>query len=864
MISQMSGKVSCVSTHCSSFRPGLLALFAGLSVALAAPAPEPATLTLTGDWQIKVSAHKAKGRPITATLDVAPPALLTVKAEKLATLPIFNPKAGGWVKGATLSAVRAQECTTPHLLEPESLELRTGPEPDAPRLTRGTDYEADLAWATIGRLTNGVLKEGQPVFATYRHGLLRIDSVVLTRAGRIVLRPGEAKPAAPVLPTLAEGERRLANVYLPGRIPKLGPEHLFPVLETTFPEPPIEKSAPAEKFTPRTLAKLRDGKPLRILAWGDSVTVGTFVPDWEHQRWQEQFVTRLRARFPKAQIELVTEAWGGRNTDYYLAEPPGSEHNYAEKVLAQKPDLIVSEFVNDAWLNEEQVEQHYGKLLADFKAIGAEWIILSPHYVRPDWMGLTKEREIDDDPRPYVKGLRQFTAKHELALADAALRYGRLWRQGIPYSTLLLNSINHPDARGMSLFADSLMALFPDATDQAESLRPTVKIVEGGESKARPEDCRATLVGPGVNQPDPFPGYGGFVGWESPVRLQNGDWLVGFNAGYWHASAPTPLRYPAKTLEQYHKLGLPTDIVAPTGGRAMIMRSTNAGKTWSKPVTLIDTPADDRHPAFVELRDGTLLCSIFTYSGEPENGDWGKDSALAVRVRFIRSFDGGHTWEKKSRQLQTPFSYDETDGPLVRLKDGSVLVAVNGRAPSGPPDQAAVLRSTNRGKSWKLLATIKAGHDLQEVTVAELPDGQWVMMARPEGDVCWSRDHGHTWTPPVTFGFRMYAPSLYVLRDGTLICLHGSYATGHSGLRVIFSTDGGHIWIASGKDHGFLVDNAYGYGKAMELPDGSLFITYLNSGGHRTQDAQSNSIRCIRLRIRPDHSGVDLLPAPNR
>lgn len=110
----------------------------------------------------------------------------------------------------------------------------------------------------------------------------------------------------------------------------------------------------------------------------------------------------------------------------------------------------------------------------------------------------------------------------------------------------------------------------------------------------------------------------------------------------------------------------------------------------------------------------------------------------------------------------------------------------------------------------------------------------------------------------------LFAPSLYVLCDGTLVCLHGSYAPGHGGLRVIFSTDGGHTWIALAKDHSFLVDNAYGYGKAMEQPDGSLFITCLSSSGHRTQDAQSNSIRCIRLRIRPDHSGVELLPAPNR
>jgi lysophospholipase L1-like esterase len=465
MISLVSRKLLHSVIKCTSLALLWLEPFDGLSAGVGSLAAEPATLTLTGDFQIKATARQADGKEITAILDVPLPAMVSVKAEKIGSLPVFNPKTGGWVKGAALAAVRAQECTTPHLLEPESLELRTGPEPDAQRLTRGADYETDLAWATIGRLTNGLLKEGQPVFATYRHGLLRIDSIVFTRHGRIELRPGEAKAAAPVPPALAEGERRLANVWLPGRIPKLDRAHLFPILETVFPEPPCERPTPAERFIPRTMEKLRSGQPLRILAWGDSVTVGTFVPDWEHQRWQDQFATRLRARFPKAQIELVTEAWGGRNTGSYLAEPPGSEHNYTEKVLGRKPDLIVSEFVNDAGLNAEQVEQQYGKLLADFKTIGAEWIILTPHYVRPDWMGLTSEREIDDDPRPYVKGLRQFAAKHQLALADASLRYGRLWRQGIPYSSLMLNSINHPDARGMRLFAESLLALFPEPTN---------------------------------------------------------------------------------------------------------------------------------------------------------------------------------------------------------------------------------------------------------------------------------------------------------------------------------------------------------------------------------------------------------------
>ena len=163
-----------------------------------------------------------------------------------------------------------------------------------------------------------------------------------------------------------------------------------------------------------------------------------------------------------APIELLTQAWGGRNTSSYLAEPPGSPHNYQETVLNLKPDVIISEFVNDAGLNPEQVDARYSKLLADFRAIGAEWIILTPHYVRPDWMGLTRERDIGQDPRPYVAGLRKFAATHDVALADASLRYGRLWRQGIPYNTLMVNAINHPDARGMRIFADALMALFQD------------------------------------------------------------------------------------------------------------------------------------------------------------------------------------------------------------------------------------------------------------------------------------------------------------------------------------------------------------------------------------------------------------------
>jgi lysophospholipase L1-like esterase len=396
---------------------------------------------------------------MTARIEVAPPTMAVVTFERYASLPVFIPNAGGWLKGARLRGLLAQECTTAYLLDPASLQLRAESDPAALVFENGKDYAADLVWGTVGRLADGRIAPDQPVFASYVHAQLRLDTIVLTRRGQLVLRQGEPRPAAPLPPTGEEGDRPLANIWLSGRLSQLGPDNLFPILESAYPEPvPVQPSA-AERFLPKSLQKLRDGQPLRLLAWGDSVTEGSYVP--ETARWQSQFVGRLRARFPQAKVELLTEAWGGRNTASYLAEPPGSAHNYAEKVLGAKPDLIVSEFVNDAGLSPQQVEERYNRLRQDFTQAGAEWIILTPHYVRPDWMGLPRERDIDEDPRPYVAGLRQFAARHGIALADASLRYGRLWRQGLPYTTLMLNSINHPDARGLGLFADSLLALFP-------------------------------------------------------------------------------------------------------------------------------------------------------------------------------------------------------------------------------------------------------------------------------------------------------------------------------------------------------------------------------------------------------------------
>jgi lysophospholipase L1-like esterase len=251
------------------------------------------------------------------------------------------------------------------------------------------------------------------------------------------------------------GERRLANVWVPERTAKLGPQHLFPILEKTYPEPARHSPSPAEQYFPNTLRRLQQGQPLRLLAWGDSVTGGYLGRD----QWQHQLVRRLQERFPQAKIELISVAWGGGNSRNFLTAPAGHPLNYAERVLAAKPDVVISEFLNDSPLDAAESEIRYRQIREDLRRIGAEWIILTPHpstFTNP-----REEREVDDDPRPYVKMLRRFAPEQEVALADAAARYGRLWRQGLPWTSLMGNSANHPDERGMAIFVDSVLALFP-------------------------------------------------------------------------------------------------------------------------------------------------------------------------------------------------------------------------------------------------------------------------------------------------------------------------------------------------------------------------------------------------------------------
>ncbi len=414
-----------------------------------------AVTSISDDWTVDI-AYEGK----TAKIQVPRPEIYESNNEEV-VLKDYNPNTAGWIRGTVPKGIRTQETTSRFMLLADSMKVTSSPNADAIVYENGKDYQLTPDWGTVGRLPEGRIQASQKVYLNYKFAKRRLDSIILDTTGKIVFRRGTPHPATPEQPPVAPGEIRLANVWLDGNVAKLDNDvNIYPLSEKAYPELPPQSPCVAEKLTPKTYAKLMNGEKVRILAWGDSVTVGTFVPDPSTQRWQTQVLNRLRKQFPKADIEMETEAWGGRTTNSYFAVPAGEPHNYKETVLDKRPDLIISEFVNDGGFTREMTYKNYTRIRDDFKAIGAEWIILTPHYVRPDWMGLKSEKNVDDDPRVYVKSIREFAAENNIALADASLRYGRLWRRGIPASSLMMNTINHPNQFGMSLFADAVLALF--------------------------------------------------------------------------------------------------------------------------------------------------------------------------------------------------------------------------------------------------------------------------------------------------------------------------------------------------------------------------------------------------------------------
>ena len=371
------------------------------------------------------------------------------------------------------------------------------------------------------------------------------------------------------------------------------------------------------------------------------------------------------------------------------------------------------------------------------------------------------------------------------------------------------------------------------------------------------KQARVCITGADHNRPDSYVGIGDFIGWPGGIdRMPNGDLLLTHSAGYWHSSFAQPRQIEPNRRKNWLAEGWPLDFVAPTGGRTMACRSTDGGKTWSKPVTILDHRLDDGAHAVLTLRNSTIVCFIgvqaswYGYTQAPKGFEKDIDG-LNTKQFFIRSIDNGKTWSKPIG-LKSPGNFYERGhgGRPVELSDGSVLWATYYQVRGAKFLRGAIRRSTDDGKTWPVVSQIiRPDNAIDEPAIAELKDGRIVLATRPDGGIFHSSDKGLTWKDSgsriVSHG-KFKAPQLVVLGDGTLVAI----AT-WSNLRVWISRDGGMTWT---KDIP-LDTSSYGYpGSYILEKDESILVPYCASG------RAPNRVYLVRIRVNKARDGIELLP----
>ncbi|MEI6501537.1 MAG: GDSL-type esterase/lipase family protein, partial [Armatimonadota bacterium] len=336
-------------------------------------------------------------------------------------------------------------------LIPDSLVLKAEKGPAGRRFVEGQDWRADKQWGRVGRLPGGEITADTDVFIDYDYSLQRLDMIEVRSDGQVALRSGAENLTIPAAAGADQMARPLCNLYLPAGCRELTPDSVYPI-GPPYPAASDEEITHNASLIPNTLAKLEKGGDFTLLFWGDSVTCGGTASAPEHA-FPLAFTTWLRGKYPQARVHYVNAGTGGWNTD-------GKLPLIQEQVLDHKPDLVVIEFVNDMGMDREHIFKNYTEALTKLRAIGAEVIILTPHFTRPDWMGEGNNMRTPET-RAAVGFMKEFAAENKVGLADASRRWEHLWIEGQPYLTWLNNAINHPDDRGHWLFVEELQKFFP-------------------------------------------------------------------------------------------------------------------------------------------------------------------------------------------------------------------------------------------------------------------------------------------------------------------------------------------------------------------------------------------------------------------
>jgi sialidase-1 len=315
--------------------------------------------------------------------------------------------------------------------------------------------------------------------------------------------------------------------------------------------------------------------------------------------------------------------------------------------------------------------------------------------------------------------------------------------------------------------------------------------------------------------------WGNYEAFPDICKLADGSLFVVFYAGKGHVTLPNEN--------------------SPRGGAIYGLRSTDAGQTWSAPILVADTPADDRDPHLGQLRDGALLATFFTYTPYKGPGGWGAEGEVFV----VRSTDGGLTWAQPEI-VPTPYKDKEgipaifESGSPVQLKDDHVILPIYVEKVK---DHYITVMAHSRdgGKTWTDFSEVDPEQSLGfsygfcEASLTRVSDGRLITLLRPGMHQSYSSDEGYTWTKATKLPVTGDAPGVLFTSSKLLVATFR-----YGGTSAMISADDGATW-----GRPWQIDTVGGaYSNQVELADGAILCVYYEEGA-------GSSIRTAVFTIEP-------------
>jgi len=343
---------------------------------------------------------------------------------------------------------------------------------------------------------------------------------------------------------------------------------------------------------------------------------------------------------------------------------------------------------------------------------------------------------------------------------------------------------------------------------------------------------------------------------KTPPEMEN---ITIFREPQTYAVFPS-IRRDKKTdkLSVHFRAGGPRSHINSQGARSVTMVSTDGGKTWKEGPGVPGKPFKGPNGRLIRV-----ACKWWQEHPASEREQLEKEGYYVANVRkgvvaicagayWSWSDDGGKTWEKKD--IEMPFMASLASGMnSLQLDDGTIVFPVYGFQKVGQPDSSWVLRTTDYGKTWKL---IKVGTHpdgktpLNEPFIIRLDNGRLMIVMRTGRgkDHLWqafSDDEGASWHSLRDTGVKGHPPDLLRLQDGRILLTYGHRHEPY-GIRAVVSNDNGETWDLDNiwvlRDDGGGVD--LGYPHSVQLKDGTVVTVYyfFEPGGMQY-------IACTRWRV---------------